>query len=72
VAGGRNDGEVRVGEVGQEVAAEHAGRLDLVVFSGDHEYSDVDLLGLAGDLCPAGGLVASDIFVPPSCGSIKL
>jgi hypothetical protein len=47
VAGGRNDGEVRVGELRHEVTAEHAGRLDLVVFSGYHEHRDVDLLGLA-------------------------
>lgn len=50
VAGGGDDGEVHVGEVGHEVAAEHVGRLHLIVFSRDHEHGDVDLLCVAGDV----------------------
>jgi hypothetical protein len=50
VASSRDDGEVRVREVGQKVVAEHVGRLDPVMFSGDHQHRDVDLLGLAGDV----------------------
>jgi hypothetical protein len=50
VAGAGDDAQLGLGQVGQQVVAQHLFRLEAVVLAGDDDDGDLDRAGLAGDV----------------------